>query len=334
VKHPAKDLQKRVAVVGCKHTTEDLIMGLNRYALRVDHVVTIAQDKAAEQQVAGYKDLRPLLHSMGIPYTVACKYSLQSDEDRRAVLALNVDMLLVMGWQRLIPDWWLEALSIGAFGMHGSFKPLPHGRGRSPMNWSLLQGRTLFFTHLFQYLPGVDDGPVVGQQMFELTPFDTCLTAHFKNQTAMLKLCVRLLPGLLDGTAPRRPQPRDVQPSHWPKRTAEDGLIYWHDTTTEIYNLVRAVTKPFPGAFTYLHDDPAKKVIVWRAIPFDKLLDYGQHQHGEVVEAFYDGSFVVKTGDTTLLVLESEGHRVTAADVGARFGTLGIPRKTWPELPP
>lgn len=332
MKHPRSDIVKRVAVVGCKHTTHDFLLGMSRAGFPPDHVVTISPEKAEDQKVAGYRDLRPVLESLQVPCYTARKYSLKSQEDRERLLALKLDLLLVIGWQRLIPGWWLESLTIGAFGMHGSFKPLPHGRGRSPMNWSLLQGRRYFFTHLFQYLPGVDDGPIVGQQMFELTEFDTCLTAHFKNQLAMLRICTESLPGLLDGTAPRYPQEKG-QASYWPKRTAEDGLIYWSDTTSDIYNLIRAVTKPFPGAFAYLDNDPATRITVWRAIPFGGLLDYPRAQPGEIVGVFYDGSILVKTGDTTLLVQESEGYEFSIDDVGRRLGHLDTPRKTWSNLP-
>ena len=111
---------KRIAVVGCKHTTRDLIEGLRRHGISPAHCVIITPEKGAEQEVAGYFDLRPFLDRIGVPYTLARKYSLKSDEDRATLLALGLDMLLVMGWQRLIPDWWLESLSVGAFGMHGS----------------------------------------------------------------------------------------------------------------------------------------------------------------------------------------------------------------------
>src|SRR3989338_7611323 len=109
MKHPTKNITKKVAVVGCKHTTKDLILGLERYWLKIDHCITISPKKGIDQKVAGYMDLRPFLKS----------------------------------------------LSVGAFGMHGSSKPLPFGRGRSPINWSLIQDKKIFYTHLFQYLPGV-----------------------------------------------------------------------------------------------------------------------------------------------------------------------------------
>jgi methionyl-tRNA formyltransferase len=324
--------RRRLAVVGCKHTTRDFIAGLTRAGITVDHCVTIAPDKAAQQRVAGYYDLQPFLNERGIPYTVTETYSLKQEADGGRLLSLRLDCLLVMGWQRLLPEWWLSSLSVGAFGMHGSFKPLPHGRGRSPMNWSLLQGRTLFFTHLFQYLPGVDNGPVVGAQMFDLTPFDTAHTAHFKNMLASIRLCADNVAALLNGTATLRPQPHEGT-SFWPKRDEEDGIIYWTDTTTDIYNLVRAVTRPFPGAIAYLDDVRSQLVRIWRAVPFDSHLVWPNAMPGEIVEVFYDGSFVVKTGDLSLLVLESEGHRFGESDIGRRLGAGGVPRKQWTDLP-
>jgi len=332
MKHPAKEIEKRVGVAGCKHTTKDLILGLERKGLRVDHCVTISPDKGEEQGVAGYYDLRPFLESRDLPYVLAEKYSLGSERDRDALLALDLDMLLVMGWQRLVPDWMLRSLSIGAFGMHGSSRPLPHGRGRSPLNWSLIQNKSIFFTHLFMYKPGVDDGDIVGVQRFDITPFDTCLALHFKNTTAMIQLCARHLPALMDGSADVRPQPEGGT-TYYPKRSAEDGLIYWSDPSLDIHNLVRAVTKPFPGAFTFLDNDPRSKVFVWRAMPFDTHLEWPDAIPGQIVEAFEGGAFVVKTGDTSLIVVESEGHDFGDTDVGRVLGHCNTPRKKWENLP-
>src|SRR5688572_9713863 len=147
---------KKIGIAGCKHTTKDLILGLKRNGLRIDHCLTLTPEKAQSHEVAGYYDLRVFLDEEQIPFTIANNYNLKSKEDQEKLLPLGLDILLVMGWQRLIPEWYLNALSVGAFGMHGSSKPLPHGRGRSPMNWSLLQGKTIFYTHLFQYKPGID----------------------------------------------------------------------------------------------------------------------------------------------------------------------------------
>ncbi|MGH3144625.1 MAG: methionyl-tRNA formyltransferase [Rubrobacter sp.] len=331
MKHPGKGVVKRVAAVGCKHTTKDLILGLQRCGFRFDHCITIDPEMGKEQMVAGYMNLVPFLESQGIPYTVSSRYDLKSAADREALLSLELDALLVMGWQRLIPAWWLESLSIGAFGMHGSSRPLPHGRGRSPMNWSLVQGKDLFYTHLFQYKPGVDDGPIVGVQTFDINPHDDCLTLHFKNTVSMIRLCATHLPAILDGSARLTPQPEEAA-TYYPKRSEEDGLIYWEDSTNQICNLVRAVTEPFPGAFSFL-DDADRKIRIWTAQPFDTRLQYPQARPGEIVEVFYNGMFVVRTGDATALVTRSEGYDFSTEDVGSFLGTRNTSRKKWESLP-
>ena len=332
MKHHGRETNKRVAVAGCKHTTLELIVGLEQRGFTVDHAITLSPEQGTHHKVAGYLDLRPFLESKAIPYSVVKQYSLNSPEDRAAMAALKLDALLVMGWQRLIPAWFLELLSIGAFGMHGSSKPLPHGRGRSPMNWSLIQNKDRFYTHLFRYQPGVDDGEIVAVQIFDITPFDSCLTLHYKNTLSMIALLERSLPALLAGTAKLTPQPTEGA-TYYPKRSEEDGLIYWTDRTLDIYNLVRGVTRPFPGAFSFLDDQAEKKVRIWRAIPFDTRLEWPQAVPGQVLAVFGEGAFVVRTGDSSLLVEESEGVHLTHSDVGRCFGDLGTPRKVWQDLP-
>lgn len=332
MKHPTLPIEKKVAVVGCKHTTLELIDGLRRAGLNPDRLITISPEQGAKHDVAGYEDLVEPARARGLDVYSAKYYSLKSDEDREALLPMGLDLLLVMGWQRLIPDWFLESLNIGAFGMHGSSKHLPWGRGRSPMNWSLIQNKTAFFTHLFRYKPGVDDGDVVGYQAFDITEHDTALTLHYKNTVSMIKLAGAMVPRLMEGGVSFESQ-REEGATYYPKRSPEDGLIFWEDATLDVYNLIRAVTRPFAGAFTFLDDDPGARITIWRAIPFDGQIRYDDAAPGEIVEVFAEGHFVVKTGTTTLLVLESEGVLPSGADIGRRLGTAGSARKLFTEFP-
>lgn len=323
---------KRIGVAGCKHTTQEFISALIRHGWKPDHVLTISPEKGEKESVAGYHDLRPFLEDSGIDYTWANRYSLKSDEDREKLVALNLDVLFVIGWQRLIPDWWLESLPIGAFGMHGSSRHLPYGRGRSPMNWSLLQNKTAFFTHLFRYKPGVDDGDVVGFRSFDITLYDTALTLHYKNTVSMIQLVVDHLPSLLDGTVTFTPQDEHGA-TYYPKRTEEDGMIYWSDATMDIVNLVRAVTDPFPGAFTYLEGNPDQKITIWSAIPFDSQLVFPNAVPGEIVEVFTEGHFIVKTGTSSVLVMHHEGWDLQSQDVGKVLGPGTVTRKIYENIP-
>ena len=191
-----------------------------------------------------------------------------------------------------------------------------------------------FCLHIFEYLVycGIDDGPIVGMQKFDITPWDSCHTLHLKNTLSMIKLCEKYIPKILKNSIVLKPQ-LDNDVSYYPKRIADDGVIYWSDSTINIYNLIRAVTSPFPGAFTFLNGDKGSKVIIWDGVPFDSRLDWSESNSGEILEVFYDKSFVVKTGDTTILVTKYEGIRLDKNNIGMFFSHSNIKRKEWIGLP-
>ncbi len=308
----------KVGIVGCRHTTQDVLIGLARHGYLIDHCITISPEEAERQGVIGYVELGSLLRDLGIAQTVVDSYSLRATGDRERVLEVDLDLLLVVGWGRLLPDWWLNSLPLDAYGVHGAGKPLPFGRGRSPVNWSIVQGMQMFFTQLFRLEVGIDDGPIVDVYPFDILPYDDFLTIHLKNTEARLKLYLRNLPAMLDGTPQLWSQP-DTPPSYYQKRTEEDDTIDWTDCTNTIYNLVRGVTRPFTGAFTFLDANPDHRLIVWRAIPFDSHFEWPGSQPGEIVEVFFNGSAVVRTGDTSLLIQESEGYKLGPDDIGRRL---------------
>jgi len=324
---------KKLAVFGCKHTTLDLIEGLCRSGVKVDYCITLSPDLAKKEKVAGYFDLSSFLSTSQIPYYVVNKYKLDSDKDIDYITSLNIDIVLCMGWQRLLPEWLLKLLTIGAFGMHGSNKPLPHGRGRSPLNWSLIQNKTIFFTHLFKYDCGVDSGPIVDVQKFDITQWDNCHTLHLKNTIAMVKLCEKNIPNMLRGLNIDLHPQSDIGASFYPKRDADDGIIFWEDSTVDIFNLIRAVTRPFPGAFTFLNGKIKYKLIIWYAIPFDSRMEWNESNPGVILEVFYDKSFVVKTGDSTILVLRYNGSEISKNNIGDCLNSSDFKRKKWINLP-
>lgn len=300
-----------------------------RLGYRIDTLITLTPSQGAKVKVAGYYDLNAFAHEHGIKLYYPKKYDLRDEEDRCNIPAMGLDLLLTIGWQRLIPDWLLDSLSIGACGMHGSSEPLPFGRGRSPINWSLIQNKERFITHLILYKPEVDNGDIIDALEFDITPFDTGHTLHLKNMICMKRLLEEHLPSLLSSSIKTTPQ-SEKRASYYPKREAEDGVISWESSTLEIYNLVRAVTRPFPGAFSFLGEN---RVTIWSAIPFDSKIAYPQSLPGEIVELFYDAQFIVKTGDTSLLVLEHEIADRKEIRVGALFHSSGIKRKEWKQLP-
>lgn len=309
----------RVAFAGSKTTSFECMEALLRDGFQVDLLVTLTPEQGQKWQVAGYMDLRPFAAKHGIPVYHPQTYSLKNETDRATLTSEKIDCLLVIGWQRLIPEWWLNQLAIGAFGMHGSPEPLPRGRGRSPMNWALLQGKSSFLTHLFRYDAGVDSGSIVGRQKFDINHWDDCETLHFKNRVAMNRLLKLHLSEILAGKATYATQPKDIEATYFAKRTADDGLIRWNDMDmATLYNHIRCQTKPFPGAFSYLGDS-SERFYFWRGAPFDSHLIYPNALPGTVVEVFYDGSFVVSVWDGGVRIYDYSSPSGEWPGLGTRF---------------
>src|SRR5690349_13955899 len=151
---------KTIAVFGCKATTRFLVESLHAL-YPVKHLITMDPAGGAKHEVADYADLADWARGQGIQLYQVTQYSLKNQHDQENINSLNIDIAFVMGWQRLIPNEILSRLGVGAFGMHGSSVNLPVGRGRSPMNWSIIEGRRMFYTNLFKYDPGVDSGDIV-----------------------------------------------------------------------------------------------------------------------------------------------------------------------------
>lgn len=293
---------KKIAFAGCKDTSLECMTALIEEGYKIDLLVTIDEKTAEKNKVAGYMNLQSFADKNDIEVYICNSYSLISDEDKKALNEKTIDLLLVIGWQRLIPEWLLQRLSIGSFGMHGSPRPLPYGRGRSPMNWSLIQGKDKFITNLFKYNPGVDDGDILATEIFDINIFDTAQTCHYKNTLSMIKILKVNMDRILENKFTLKPQ-LDIPATFFPKRTEKDGVIFWDKDTTEIYNLIRGVTYPFPGAFTFAGDE---KIRIWKAHPFDTRLFNPDIRPGTILNVFHNGNFIVKTGSDSLLITEYE----------------------------
>ncbi len=287
---------------GCKNTTLECMKAVLEMGKKIDLLITISPELAKKNSVAGYYDLSGFVRKNNIEVYISDSYNLKSDVDKKNLQDRKFDLMLVIGWQRLVPEWMLANIKIGSFGMHGSSRALPYGRGRSPMNWSLIQNKNMFITNLFRYNKDIDAGDIIDSVIFDINPFDTAQTLHYKNTLSMIKILRDNLDKMLKNEFTLSPQ-LNIRPSFYPKRTAEDGIIFWNRDTLEIYNLIRAVTEPFHGAFTFSGD---AKILIWKAYPFDTRLFDPAIEPGTVIEKFMNGDFIVKTGSDSMIITEYE----------------------------
>jgi methionyl-tRNA formyltransferase len=238
----------------------------------------------------------------------------------RAVSEVSPDAIFVVGWSQLVREELIALAPQGVFGMHPTL--LPRHRGRAPIPWAILAGLATTGVTLFEIVdPTADSGPIVGQVEVPIHPDDTASTLYKRLSDAHEDLIRECVPALIRGEAPRSPQD-ERRASAWPKRTPGDGIIDWYTRAPYLYDWVRAQTRPYPGAFTFLQDT---RVVVWRA---SAVAETPPGAAGEVVEE-REAGVVVACGEGGLLLeeVQPEGaDPVVAADVadalpvGARLG--------------
>ena len=302
-----------VTLFGCKDTTLHTAKFLKKLNLNIN-LVTIPPGVASTNQVAGYEDLT-LEDSLFDSIYVAKTYSLK-EADAAEILKLKALHLgFCIGWQRLIPDEILDAFRFGVFGMHGSARDLPFGKGRSPMNWALIEGRKFFHTNLFKYDYGVDNGPILDSKTFSVNESDTAETLHYKNTLAMCDLIKSNLQNLLSGDFQTRSQSLVEGESFYPKRAPSDGIIDWRDDICNIERLIRAVTKPFDGAFSVIHGET---LVIQRASIFYTDIEnhpFKNSKFGSVVDVFPNNKFLVRCSGGVIIVHSYEGGSPAVGDV-------------------
>lgn len=295
-----------VVVFGVKDTSENIITFIQEQIRPVNLVVTISPDVTKRNQVSGYKGLQHLTVKYGVQVYESCTYGLDDEMTRNFFSNNTFDIGISMGWQRLIPSHVLDAFKIGIFGFHGNAGYLPFGRGRSPLNWSIILGDTRFNLNMFKYDEKADSPNIFATEMFSITPHDDVRTAQYKNMIVSKRLIKKLLTAYETGNVAIHTDSKDFD-SWYGKRTAADGRIDWHERTRNIYNLIRGVASPFPGAFCYVDEEQdSRRITIWQAHPFDEMIDFSSYAPGEVIDIF-DGKLIVRTVDGSLLIDSYEG---------------------------
>ncbi len=166
---------------------------------------------------------------------------------RAAVADARPDVIFSFYYRSMLPMSLLGLAPQGAFNMHGSL--LPRYRGRAPTNWAVLRGETETGATLHRMVEKPDAGEIVDSQSVPILPDDTGRQVFDKVNVAAEQVLWRSLPAMIDGRTPRLPN--DLAAGNYcGARRPEDGRIDWQRPAAEVYDLIRAVAPPYPGAFT------------------------------------------------------------------------------------
>lgn len=222
-----------------------------------------------------------------------------------------IDLMLVVSWRYLIPAAVYTKPRLGTFVFHDSL--LPVYRGFAPTQWAILNGEKQTGVTLFQIADEVDSGDIVAQCPIPIDDDDTIAEVMERVTQGYLDLIEQYLPSLLAGSAPRTPQ-NHADATFTCRRLPEDNAIEWTQSTKQIYNLIRATTMPYTGAFTTLNGQTLR---VWKAKRLPDYQPYVGRVPGRVVEIRQGEGAVVLTGDGALLLTEVqlEGETISRADL-------------------
>jgi methionyl-tRNA formyltransferase len=244
-----------IVFVGCVTEGFRSLEHLLRRGERISAIFTLRDDLAAK--TSGAMDFDEIAERHGIPLVKV--RNINDPESAERIRTCAPDLVLVIGWTQLVKAEILRAPRYGCIGFHASL--LPQYRGRAPINWALINGETKTGNTMMLLEEGVDDGDILAQREIPIGIEDTCATLYEKVAETEFDMLDEVLPLIRAGRMPRRRQDSS-RVSVMPKRRPEDGLIDWGRPARRLYDWVRALTHPYPGAFTHLD---GRRVFVWKA---------------------------------------------------------------------
>ncbi len=277
---------------------------------RRDHVVALITHEDNPHEKIWFKTPAVAAREHDIPVFTPDKVNTPEWIER--ITAMHADLILSVYYRNMIGARILALPRLGAFNMHGSL--LPKYRGRAPINWAVLHGEPRIGMTLHRMVKAADAGAIVDQEGVDLGPRDTAEQAFRKVLPCARRVLERQIDALLAGTARETPQD-DTQATYFTGRKPEDGRIAWTQTSRQVFNLIRAVTDPYSGAFT---DVGGARLMVWWAEPDSPATQGRRGAPGEVLSV---APLVVATGDGALELTKTEwrGGAAPALQVGQRL---------------
>lgn len=269
-------------------------------------VFTLTPEVAAPR--SGAADYGPLCRRFGVPLHMVT--NINDPESRALLQGLGLDLVFVIGWSQILSPETLATARLGMIGAHASL--LPKNRGSAPINWALIRGERVTGNSLIWLAEGVDAGDIIDQTEFQISSYDTCATLYARVAASNRDMIMRALPQLLRGEHVGSPQPKS-NGAVLPRRRPADGLIHWDQEACAVYNFIRALTKPYPGAFGWLD---GRRWTVWRAALLPAALSHGAAP-GDVL-----GPMVSPMEEACGQAVACAGGAVTLLEVEGDDGTV------------
>ena len=209
------------------------------------------------------------------------------------------DYIFVSGWSELLNAELIQCSKKGTIGFHPS--KLPDDRGRSVLAWQIEEGYTTTALSMFYLNDMPDCGDIIAQEKITIDFEDTIKDVLAKVGDATYNLMKAYFPLIREGKAPRLVQ--DIRQGNFRRlRKEKDSEIDWNKNSLFIYNKVRAITHPYPGATGVINKG---KYSIWKC----GMLNFPLGEHlapGSLVATLFDNSLVIRTRDGFIRIINYE----------------------------
>ena len=235
------------------HLTDNKFWPEAIFTIPKEFQISYSDDKVKNTNFFDFRAVS-ILNSIPI-YTVESSLNKSISDYSEIISEIKPDVIIVVGWYYMVPKEIRDLAIKGAWGIHASL--LPNYAGGAPLVWAIINGEEKTGVSLFKLESGIDDGPIIAQKEISINKDDHIKEVYKKATEASKILLLKSLKNI-DKLIPKVQNKKEIVV--YPQRSPKDGLIDWEKSPKEIYDFIRAQSKPYPGAFFIVGN---KKVIIW-----------------------------------------------------------------------
>lgn len=284
----------RIVYIGCVESSDRLL----RQVLRISKVRVVGVVTRRSSFNSDFYSLEPLADEHDIP----CYIDAGNDQKKMAdwIREQDPEVGYCFGWSHLLTKEILSIPELGFIGFHPT--KLPRNRGRHPIIWALALGLSETASTFFFLDEGVDSGDLLSQQEVSIHWEDDARNLYDRILDVAEEQVAVFTPKLAEREHRREPQD-DRLANYWRKRSRKDMEVDWRMSSDSIYNLVRALARPYPGAHCTVDGADVK---LWSVeVVDDEFEDVRHIEPGKVLAAHPDG-IAVKCGEGVVAIREHE----------------------------
>lgn len=303
----------RICCIGGNLESETALSAI--LALGADVVSVVVPDGALASRTSDLADVPTLSERHNV--RVIRTEDVNSDATISAIAQDSPDYIFVLGWSQLLGRRLLDLPVHYVVGSHPS--DLPYGRGRAPIAWTILEGASQTAVTLFQMDEGVDTGGILHKELVDI-PERAHAQDLYELTSATLAAGFVKLYQRMSKYGPPAPQPQGGHATYRHGRRDEDGFLDFKRSALEIDRLIRAASRPYPGAYGFLNAD---RVRVYRSLGYRADSDISAVP-GQVIDAEGDWIDVATNGGMVRVAeLRLDNGDAASPGVGSRFEVIG-----------